>query len=510
MTRKPGLRIAVVAGGAAGVVLTLLTTAAAAATGSRDVDARRFPRVARILLLPDEAALLNGLRDDKDRAEFQRIFWTRRDPTPGTAGNEFQDNVAAVWDRADQLFSYPGQKGSETGCGQVLALLGLPEEVVGKGDAIRRPTSGLPFRGGKESPPAAGPGRAFDNMAYLREGSTREPETWVYRDRPGLPYHFTGAELRIDFDSECRYAEAAGFVGEDLRKAAAAFVTHPEIAYSRGNDGHLLPLAATAVASTGASAAARALLATPRADFALSAEPKLVMRAPRGEAYVAGLVFASASTAPASVSIAVEAKSADGQPAGSAAREAAAAAQSDGSWLASWGLTLKPGRYTITLAALTPDARGSTARVEVEVPDFSGSRLAASPLVLFPDEPPSPASADGRGPFAAFQMGGQQLRPRYGNVFTSKDALMVVATVYGGKVDTAGGRAALRSRYSILRDGKPVARGAEDAFTTADAVASVGPIALAGYAPGRYVVRLDVSDGVAQQTLRQEAEFEIR
>ena len=28
-------------------------------------------------------------------------------------------------------------------------------------------------------------------MAYLREGSTRKPETWVYRDRSGLPYHFS-------------------------------------------------------------------------------------------------------------------------------------------------------------------------------------------------------------------------------------------------------------------------------------------------------------------------------
>ncbi len=44
-----------------------------------------------------------------------------------------------------------------------------------------------------------------------------------------------------------------------------------------------------------------------------------------------------------------------------------------------------------------------------------------------------------------------------------------------------------------------MARGAEDAFTTADAVASVGPIPLAAYAPGAYVVRLDVTDSVASR-----------
>jgi hypothetical protein len=41
-------------------------------------------------------------------------------------------------------------------------------------------------------------------------------------------------------------------------------------------------------------------------------------------------------------------------------------------------------------------------------------------------------------------------------------------------------------------------------------VASVGPIPLADYAPGSYVVRLDVTDTVAKQTLRQETAFEIR
>jgi hypothetical protein len=87
---------------------------------------------------------------------------------------------------------------------------------------------------------------------------------------------------------------------------------------------------------------------------------------------------------------------------------------------------------------------------------------------------------------------------------------MVVATLYGAKVDAATGQASLRSHFTILKDGKPVARGAQDVFSTPDAVASVGPIPLADYAPGTYVVRLDATDTVAKQTLRQEAAFEIR
>jgi hypothetical protein len=108
------------------------------------------------------------------------------------------------------------------------------------------------------------------------------------------------------------------------------------------------------------------------------------------------------------------------------------------------------------------------------------------------------------------QLGPMRLHPRFGNAFGPADSLMVVATLYGAKPDPATGQASLRSRFTILKDGKPVARGAEDVFTTPDAVASVGPVPLADYAPGVYLVRLDVTDAVAKQTLRQEASFEIR
>ena len=108
------------------------------------------------------------------------------------------------------------------------------------------------------------------------------------------------------------------------------------------------------------------------------------------------------------------------------------------------------------------------------------------------------------------QLGPRRIRPRFGNVFAPTDGLVVTATLYGAKLDPASGKAALRARFSILKDGRPVARGGEDVFATADAVASVGPIPLAGYAPGEYVVRLDVTDGVAGATLRQELPFEIQ
>jgi GWxTD domain-containing protein len=492
--------------------LLTLSAGARARADSPPVDTKRFPRLVRVFLLPDEEAVLKDLKDDKDRREFQKIFWARRDPTPGTPANEFEENVRAVWKHADELFSYPNQKGSETGCGQVLALLGRPEEILGKGDAIRTPSVAVGSRNGRQGE-APGPshGRQFDNMAYLTEGAEREPEGWVYRDRPGLPYSFTGAELKVDFDSECRYAEG-GIVADDLQRAAAAYVIRPEIAYGRGGDGHLQPLAAAPAPSADASAGVRALLAAPRSDFPLTAEPKILMRGQKGEAYVAGLFQATPGAAsPARLSIAAQAADAGGQAVASTARDMTARPGPDGSVVGSWGLSLKPGKYKVSVAALLPDpAKGSVSSLEVEVPDFGGAALVASPPVLYPDEPPASGGASPSDPYAAMQLGPARLHPRFGNVFGPADSLMVVATVYGAKADPATSQPSLRSRFTILKDGKPVARGAEDVFTTPDAVASVGPVPLADYAPGTYVVRLDVTDAVAKQTLRQETPFEIR
>lgn len=467
----------------------VLAAPAPAAPGPDDDDHGRFTHLVRLLLAPDESNILKQLRDPRDRLEFQRIFWARRDPSPGTRVNEFEEATRAAWTQADQLFAVPGQRGSETGCGQVLALLGRPHEM--KGLEVRM---------------------EYD-VRDARDGA-RRPEEWIFRNPSLRGDTFTGAELRLSFDADCRFPEG-GLALQDLRRAAASRVVRPEIGYRRGTDGHLVPV----LAQLGGGAGALDLLTTERSDFPLAAETKLVLRGTKGEALVAGLLRfappAAGGTAPGRASIAVRAADASGQTVVSSAWESLAAPLPDGSIVASWGMSLKPGRYQVTLAGFLPDTdRGSTLALDLEVPDFTAATLIASPLVLYPDEAASTATTaipgDPRDAFSSFQVGAMRIRPRFANLFAASDSIRVVAAIYGAKLDAATGQAALRSRFSVLKDGKPVARGAEDAFTTPDAVASVGPIPLSSYTPGSYVVRFDVTDTVAKQELRTEATFEIR
>jgi GWxTD domain-containing protein len=481
-----------------GLLAALVLAATTAATGVEKAERggekaesekaeREWLRQVRLLLLPAEEELFRQLSDPGDRREFQRIFWARRDPTPGTPANEWQDAVKKAWARGDSLFEQPGTPGSKTGCGQVLALLGEPTEVEGRELRTR-----------------------FD-LRDTREGA-RRPERWIYKSRPGGPVSFTGGELRLDFDEACRFPEG-GQVLEDLRRVAASCVVQPGLEYRRTADGHLVRLEDLLRSSS----AVASLLGSGRSDFVLAAEPKLLLRTPAGAAYAAGLLRMEPGASPSvgggaaapKVRVAAQAIDAAGQAGAPRERTLTPLVESAGTWLVSYGLPVKAGSQTLRLAAELPDGKASVTTLPLEVPDFDAPGLKLGPLLVYPDAEGAPAP-EAQGPYSAFALGSLRVEPRFGNVFTTKDALQVVALVYGGALDPATGKASLRARFSILKAGEAVAKGADQVFETPSVAPSVGPIPLAGFAPGQYIVRLQVTDAHGSKTETREVGFEVR
>jgi GWxTD domain-containing protein len=473
-TRCPALAVVVVA-----------LAAAAPAEDKLDKAAERWLKDVHLLILPDEEALYRELKDASDRKEFETIFWARRDPDPATPANELQEAVAKARTRADALFAVQGRKGSDTGCGEVLALLGEPQEVEG--------------REIKEQ---------FQSLPLMREGA-RRPEVWIYKSRPGDRVQFTGGELRLSFDEECRLSEG-GKALNDLQRAAESRVVRPEIAYRKGADGHLVKLAdLVRKASPG-----RTLLEAPRSDFPLTLEPKLVLRTQSGDAYVAGLLraevggVAGGTDAAEPVAATVVAQAVDeGGRASPVVERPVRARVGAGGLVASYAVTLKPGRYTLRVALLAGE-KGAVATAPLEVPDFDAPGLKVLSLLVYP-EARDAGAADPQGPYGAFSIGALRLQPRFGNVFSQADALQAVCLLLGGQPDAVTGNPSLRARFTFLKDGKPVAKGEDQVFETKMAAPAVGPISLAGYAPGRYVVRIEVTDVVAQKTETRDAGFEI-
>jgi GWxTD domain-containing protein len=441
-----------------------------------------------LLILPDEEAAFRALVTSEDRKEFQRIFWARRDPDPTTARNEMEDAVAVGRKRADDLFTSPRERGSLTGCGQVFLLLGEPLEVEGREVQER-----------------------FNSLRDMKEGA-RRPEAWTYRSRPGDPVAYTAGELRISFDEDCRFSEA-GRVLDDLRRVAQSRIVRPALVYRTTSEGHLVRLEDLLRESGGV--AAHPPLDPNRRDFPLALEPKVVLRTQAGLGYVAGLFRADLSALGAAISggapvegvVQAEAVAASGTVAGRTER-AFTATPDPSAIVASFGLTLKPAAYTVRVSVRLSGGQVSSSTVPFEVPDFEARGLASTPLILYPDEPGAPAGP--KDAFAAMTVGPLHLRPRFGEAFRATDALQVVAILFGADKDPATGKSALRASFSILKDGRAVARGQDQVFDTPSAVASVGPIPLAGFAPGRYLVRLEGKDERAGTTSVQEKAFEIR
>jgi GWxTD domain-containing protein len=483
----------------------LVILALASVGGSRAAIAEKLDRASEewlkdvhLLILPEEEKVFRELGDASDRKEFERIFWERRDPDPATPGNEARDAWEKARKKADELFAVPGQRGSRTGCGQVFLLLGDPHEAAGRKTEVYST---------HVVDKAAGETRDVGETTYLslKEGA-RRPETWIYRSRPGDAFEFVGGELRVPLDEACRLSEG-GVLLDELRRAARARIARPQLGYSVGADGHLKHSPASSPGE------AVALIGDKR-DFPLAAEIKVLLRSQGGEPYAAGLLRAEpGSSTPAvpsggheEVRVAAQALDGDGRVAASTDRRVSVSPGADGSFVASFGLVLKPGRYTLRAAAFTAEGeRGAVTSVPLEVPDFQGPDLAVSlPLVYTRADV---AGTDPQDPYAAFAL--LRLVPRFGNVFKTPDQLEAVCVLYNAGTDSGTGKASVKAQYSFLKDGRAVARGAEETFETKDAVASVGPVPLGGFAPGRYVARLDVTDAISGQTRRAETAFEI-
>jgi GWxTD domain-containing protein len=116
----------------------------------------------RWLILPDEERQLRQLRTTRDAVDFVEAFWRRRDPDPGTPGNEFSRLFYERVEAADRLYSDGGTRGSLTDRGRALILLGPPPVL----------------RYGQKKVPAWDPGRPGGPPAV--QTRTLSLESWVY------------------------------------------------------------------------------------------------------------------------------------------------------------------------------------------------------------------------------------------------------------------------------------------------------------------------------------------
>ena len=451
-----------------------------------DKDDKKWLDEVRPILTVDEEKTYKGLKEKGDRLEFQKIFWARRDADLATPENEFQAAFFQARATADQRYRGAGLVGSNTDCGRTFILLGKPDEV--------------------QEEATGSPGLLV-------------PQTWTYRDRPGQT--FQGGKAVIAFDADCR--APSGFSAQ-LDRIAAAKVLQPNINYRTGKDGRLVKLAELLPRDT----AARALLKQPRQDFPTALQILYLKVSDGGSALLglmrgetAGLATGESGGAKTvNVSVAASAVAEDGKEAGWTEQTMTVPVGADGSFIASFKLGLKPGKYTLKAGAVdVKGGKASLASLPVEVPDFSKvetapdgtvSKVASVGSIFVVRGIEEMSAPDPQHPFAAFELGQVRLVPAFAGRAGRSEQVEFFYQVYDLKLDSATGKADATAVLSVLKDGKtPVAKAPPNPIETEFAGSSVGPIPLSGYEPGKYVVQLKVTDKLAKKELIQEAPLEV-
>jgi GWxTD domain-containing protein len=476
---------------ACALILALLVAGAGpAAAADLDKEDKEWLDDVRPIMLPDEEKAYKDLTDKADREEFRKIFWARRDPDLSTPENEYQPDYEAAREKADRQYRVTGRPGSQTDCGRFFILLGEPDDT------------------------------------QVQAGSTsvlnRVPEVWVYYSKEG-GRTFEGGEARIAFDEQCRAPSGVRSVIEAL---TAERIVQPQLDYRTGEDGRLVTLEDQLPKAS----PARALLDVPRQDFPLAAHASF-MKISEEVTGVIGLIRGEAPDLPVEkrdgqevVDIVVVSRvvGQDGEEISWSEQPVAAAVQPDGSFVASFGLGVAPGAYTLNAGAVLANGSGSLVSEAIEVPDFA--RVAVAPdgteskvpsvaSILFVreiEDLPEGAEKDPEHHYAAFRLGQTQLQPYFGRDLRQSDTVSFFYLIYDLQVDPDSGKADSVVAFGILKNGRtPVAQAPDNPITTGVLASAIGPVPLAAYPPGDYVVQLRVTDRLAKKTVVKNEKFRV-
>ena len=146
----------------------------------------------------------------------------------------------------------------------------------------------------------------------------------------------------------------------------------------------------------------------------------------------------------------------------------------------------------------------------VQARDAARELLEIMPLVLLQNIQEGGATPDPKDPMADFVLGTNRLTPSFDNVFPKSGSMSVIGAVYNATKDATTGKASVNWGFSILKEGKPVAKTEDQVVETDVASPSIGPVPLGNFAPGKYVVQLRVRDNVAKKDYTKDAPFEVK
>ncbi len=176
-------------------------------------------------------------------------------------------------------------------------------------------------------------------------------------------------------------------------------------------------------------------------------------------------------------------------------------------------MALAPGTYRLDVAAkdLTGGTTG-TYQTSITVPRIDPDKLSSSNLVLADLIEPVPVKSIGAGQFV---IGGSKVRPRVDETFRQNEKLGVYMKVYNFGQDETTRKPAGQVEYEVLKAGSEdkVIDYTEDLSQIPNVSASQVTVQkllpLKTLGPGKYTIRLKITDKVRNQVVTQSAKFTV-
>jgi GWxTD domain-containing protein len=523
----------IVAAVAAGAIVLLSLSAAQAARRKLedflDKPVREWREgPVRYILTKWEDDEYKELKDQESRARFIETFWSRRDETPGTPGNEFR---AEFWRRvrdANRLYGEETAKdGWRTDMGKIHILRGPPDEItrdlMGEGHrgtvvwtyrnsgktglgpnvvvAFARDTTGefrLSTQPSKDADPKQG--SPFLYQPPMGVTAVEQSRELLARQQAERLFNLTDPLIRQAGGPAS--ASELGLISElvklqspprewEVRETVltqeffGAVPIRARADFLRTTGDRTLVLLTTAVKST----------AVHYRRVGDHLEPDVVFYGRimdlTGNDLVLGL-DADGDFAPA---------------------EENRKAGLDDDLIFQGRALLPPGSYKARLSVIDrTGGRAGSYEFPLTVPAFPSTEMSLSSLMpALRIVPIPPAEARPAGEEAPFSLGGLRVLPRVSQTLTGADELSFYYQVYGAGRDAATGKPRLDVDYGFFTASAGQERDLGHVTFTGQEMESHGySLSLKDWPPGPYLLRVKVTDTVAQATAQRDMVFEVK
>ncbi|MGA8597210.1 MAG: GWxTD domain-containing protein [Bryobacteraceae bacterium] len=485
------------------------------------------------IITDEERAAFKKLQTDEEREQFVEAFWKRRDPTPDTEENEYKEEIYRRIAYANEHYA-SGIPGWKTDRGMIYIKYGPPDEIDShpSGGSYERPieegggeTSTYPFEDWRY--------RYIDGVGtnvmiefvdptmsgeYHMTMDPSEKDALLYVPGAGLTlYEQMGMSTKTDrFDrtdgthlgvpsnmplpeSMNEFTRLEQFA--KLQKAPAIKFKDLEAVVDSTIKYNTLPMAVRAdyIKVTDATVLTSITVAFNRSELQYASKDKISKATVNLYGRITTLSRKSVNWFEDTVQVEIPAEMLQ--------------SAMNGQSIYSKSIPLQPGTYRLNIVA--KDTVGGTMNnyeMPLHVPQYDEDSIGSSTLILADQIERLPTTSVGAGPFVIRD---SKVRPRVGDTFKQDEKMGIYTEFYNLGMDQKTKKPSGDINYQIVNDAtkQTVVNVSQDISTIQNASASLVTVEqmlpLKKFAPGKYTLKIVLTDKLKNQTVNQSHSFTV-